>query len=77
MDTQKAESKSLRAAEAIESIRRDGYVILENLLSVPEVAALRDDDARERIAVAARRLGRPHAASVVAGSLLELADSAA
>jgi ectoine hydroxylase-related dioxygenase (phytanoyl-CoA dioxygenase family) len=45
MDTQKsqkAESKSPRAAEAIEAIRRDGYVILENLLSAPAIAALRE-----------------------------------
>ena len=45
MDTQKsqkAESKSPRAAEAIEAIRRDGYVILENLLSAPAITALRE-----------------------------------
>jgi ectoine hydroxylase-related dioxygenase (phytanoyl-CoA dioxygenase family) len=42
MDTQKAEVKSPRAAEAIEAIRRDGYVILENLLSALEIAALRE-----------------------------------
>ncbi|HJT63988.1 MAG TPA: UDP-N-acetylglucosamine--N-acetylmuramyl-(pentapeptide) pyrophosphoryl-undecaprenol N-acetylglucosamine transferase [Candidatus Limnocylindria bacterium] len=42
-----------------------------------EVAALRNDDARERIAAAARRLGRPNAARDVASALLELADGAA
>jgi UDP-N-acetylglucosamine--N-acetylmuramyl-(pentapeptide) pyrophosphoryl-undecaprenol N-acetylglucosamine transferase len=42
-----------------------------------EVAALRDDGARQRIAAAARRLGRPNAARDVATALLRLADAAA
>jgi ectoine hydroxylase-related dioxygenase (phytanoyl-CoA dioxygenase family) len=42
MDAKDPESRSPRAAEAIEAIRRDGYVILENVLSAPEVAALRE-----------------------------------
>ncbi len=42
-----------------------------------EVAALRDDVSRERIAAAARRLGRPDAAHDLASALLELADATA
>jgi UDP-N-acetylglucosamine--N-acetylmuramyl-(pentapeptide) pyrophosphoryl-undecaprenol N-acetylglucosamine transferase len=42
-----------------------------------EVAALRDDGARARIAAAARRLGRPDAARDVARALLRLADGEA
>ncbi len=41
-----------------------------------EVHALRDDAARDRIATAARRLGRPDAARDVASALLQLADGA-
>jgi UDP-N-acetylglucosamine--N-acetylmuramyl-(pentapeptide) pyrophosphoryl-undecaprenol N-acetylglucosamine transferase len=41
-----------------------------------EVAALRDDAPRERIAVTARSLGRPDAARDIAQTLLELAEAA-
>jgi ectoine hydroxylase-related dioxygenase (phytanoyl-CoA dioxygenase family) len=37
-----AERRSSPAAEAIEAIRRDGYVLLENLLSALELSALRE-----------------------------------
>jgi UDP-N-acetylglucosamine--N-acetylmuramyl-(pentapeptide) pyrophosphoryl-undecaprenol N-acetylglucosamine transferase len=41
-----------------------------------EVAALRDDEPRERIAATARSLGRPDAARDIAQTLLELAEAA-
>jgi UDP-N-acetylglucosamine--N-acetylmuramyl-(pentapeptide) pyrophosphoryl-undecaprenol N-acetylglucosamine transferase len=47
----------------------------ERLLA--EVAALRDDMARDRMAVSARALGRPHAARDIARVVLELAEAAA
>jgi UDP-N-acetylglucosamine--N-acetylmuramyl-(pentapeptide) pyrophosphoryl-undecaprenol N-acetylglucosamine transferase len=43
---------------------------------VAEVAALRDDEARERVAAAARALGRPDAARDIAGAVIALAEAA-
>jgi ectoine hydroxylase-related dioxygenase (phytanoyl-CoA dioxygenase family) len=42
METALPESTTRRAAEAIEAIRRDGYVIIKNLLSAAELGALRE-----------------------------------
>ena len=43
---------------------------------VAEAAALRDDGAREAMAAAARRLGRPQAARVLAEELIAMGDRA-
>ncbi|NUQ74065.1 MAG: phytanoyl-CoA dioxygenase family protein [Polyangiaceae bacterium] len=42
MAPQTPNTKTPRAAEAIEAVRRDGYVILENILSAGELYALRE-----------------------------------
>lgn len=42
METTKPASPTHRAVDAIEAIRRDGYVILQNLLSAAELGAVRE-----------------------------------
>jgi UDP-N-acetylglucosamine--N-acetylmuramyl-(pentapeptide) pyrophosphoryl-undecaprenol N-acetylglucosamine transferase len=53
----------------------DAELTGERLLA--EVGALRDDGARQRVATAARGLGRPNAAHDIAAAVLELAEASA